>query len=217
MAVALKIPAANLPGILPIFPLSGAIVLPRARLPLNIFEPRYLTMFEDVLKTRERLIGMIQPMDKEAEGPLHMVGCAGRVTSFNETEDGRYMISLTGISRFRFISQVEGFVPYLQAKIDWQEFGRDLGGAEHDDGFDHGGFLALLERFFAAEELDTDWESLKKAETEMLVNSLSMLAPFSPEDKQALLEAKTLRARREILVTLMDFALRRGETGGVMQ
>ncbi|WP_456390868.1 LON peptidase substrate-binding domain-containing protein [Profundibacter sp.] len=211
------IPAANLPDILPLFPLSGAVVLPRARLPLNIFEPRYLAMFEDVLKTRERLIGMIQPVDKEAEGALHGVGCAGRVTSFTETDDGRYMISLTGVSRFRFLNKVEGFVPYLQANIDWQEFTRDLGGAEHDDGFDRDGFLVLLERFFAVEELDTDWDNLKKAETEMLVNSLSMLAPFSPEDKQALLEAKTLSARRQTLLTLMEFALRRGDKGGMMQ
>lgn len=213
----MKITAANLPDTLPMFPLSGAIVLPRARLPLNIFEPRYLTMFEDVLRTRERLIGMIQPLDKEADGPLHTVGCAGRVTGFSEAEDGRYMISLTGVSRFKFIRQVEGAAPYLQAKIDWQDFQRDLGGAEHDDGFDHDGFLVLLERFFAVEELDTDWENLKKAETEMLVNSLSMLAPFSPEDKQALLEAKTLVARRETLVTLMEFALRRGDNKKVMQ
>lgn len=211
------IPAANLPELLPLFPLSGAIVLPRARLPLNIFEPRYLAMFEDVLKTRERLIGMIQPMGKDPEGPLHTVGCAGRVSSFTETDDGRYMISLTGVSRFRFISKVEGFVPYLQAKIDWPEFQRDLGGAEHDTGFDRDGFLALLERFFEVEELDTDWENLNKAETEMLVNSLSMMAPFSPEDKQALLEATTLATRRETLVTLMEFALRRCDGGGVMQ
>ncbi len=211
------IPAANLPDTLPLFPLSGAMVLPRARLPLNIFEPRYLAMFEDVLKTRERLIGMIQPMDHAAEGQMHTVGCAGRVTSFTETEDGRYMISLTGISRFRYQSKVEGFLPYVQAKIDWQEFQRDLGGVEHDGDFDRDGFLKLLERFFEVEELDTDWENLKKAETEMLVNSLSMLAPFSSEDKQALLEARTLNARRETLVTLMEFALRRGDGGGVMQ
>lgn len=211
------ITAANLPDLIPLFPLSGVIVLPRARLPLNIFEPRYLAMFEDVLKTRERMIGMVQPMDIEAEGPLHAVGCAGRVSSFTETDDGRYMVSLTGVSRFTIDQQVEGFVPYLQARVGWQDFERDLGGAEHDDGFDRGQFLGLLERFFAVEELDTDWDNLKKAETEMLVNSLSMLAPFTPEDKQAMLEAKTLAARRETLVTLMEFALRRGETGGMMQ
>ena len=131
--------AANLPDKLPLFSLPGAIVLPRARLPLNIFEPRYLAMFEDVLKTRERLIGMIQPVDKDAEGPMHAVGCAGRVTSFTETDDGRYMISLTGVSRFRLGEQIEGFVPYLQAKSDWQDFARDLGGAEPDAGFERDG------------------------------------------------------------------------------
>lgn len=209
--------AANLPDLIPLFPLSGAIVLPRARLPLNIFEPRYLAMFEDVLKTRDRLIGMIQPMDKAAEGPLHVVGCAGRVTSFTETDDGRYMVSLTGVSRFTIGHQADGDAPYLQAKVDWHEFNRDLGGAEHDIGFDRDRFLNLLERFFAIESLDTDWDNLKKAEVEMLVNSLSMLSPFSPEDKQALLEVKTLTARRETLVTLMEFALRRGENGDMMQ
>lgn len=211
------IPAANLPETLPLFPLSGATILPRTRLPLNIFEPRYLAMFEDILKTRERLIGMIQPMEHAAEGQMHTVGCAGRVSSFTETDDGRYMISLTGVSRFRFQSKVEGFVPYVRAKVDWQEFARDLSGAERDSDFDRDGFLTLLERFFEVEELDTDWDNLKKAETEMLVNSLSMMAPFSPEDKQALLEAPTLSARRETLVTLMEFALRRGDGGGVMQ
>lgn len=211
------IPASNLPDAIPLFPLSGAIVLPRGRLPLNVFEPRYLAMLEDVLKTRERLIGLIQPMDKEAEGPLHAVGCAGRVTSFTETDDGRYMISLTGVSRFRIIEQIEGFTPYLRANIDWQGFDRDLGGTDHISKFDREQFLALLERFFSAEELDADWDNLKKAEPEMLINSLSMLAPFSPEDKQALLEAQTLEARREMLVTLMEFALRRGDKGGVMQ
>lgn len=211
------IPSANLPDTLPLFPLSGAVILPRTRLPLNIFEPRYLAMFEDVLKTRERLIGMIQPMENAAEGQMHTVGCAGRVSSFTETDDGRYMISLTGVSRFRFQSKVDGFLPYAQAKVDWLEFQRDLGGAEHDSCFDRDGFLTLLERFFEVEELDTDWENLKKAETEMLVNSLSMLAPFSSEDKQALLEAKTLATRRETLVTLMEFALRNGDGRGLMQ
>ena len=209
--------ASNLPDTLPLFPLSGAIVLPRGRLPLNVFEPRYLAMFEDVLKTRERLIGVIQPMDKKAEGPLHAVGCAGRVTSFTETDDGRYMVSLTGVSRFQVIEQIEGFTPYLRANVSWQEFERDLGGTEHITTFDREQFLTLLERFFSAEEMDADWDNLKKAEPEMLINSLSMLAPFSPEDKQALLEAQTLEARRETLVTLMEFALRRGDNGGLMQ
>lgn len=209
--------AANLPKLMPLFPLSGAVLLPRARLPLNIFEPRYLTMFEDVLKTRERLIGMIQPLKAETDSPLHTVGCAGRVSSFTETDDGRYMVSLTGISRFVIKQKIEGGEPYLQAAVSWQEFERDLGGGEQDAGFDRDSFLNLLKRFFEIKELDTDWDNLKKAEVEVLVNSLSMLSPFSPEDKQALLEAKTLAARRETLVTLMEFALRRGGNKEVMQ
>jgi len=211
------IPAANLPDTIPLFPLSGAIVVPRGRLPLNIFEPRYLAMLEDVLKTRERLIGMIQPVDKDPEGELHAIGCAGRVTGFNEAKDGRYMITLTGVSRFRLQEQVEGFTPYLRGRIDWQGFARDLGGVEHITSFDRDRFLDLLERFFTAQELESDWDNLTKAEPEMLINSLSMLAPFSPEDKQALLEAPTLADRRDTLVTLMEFVLRRVEGGGVMQ
>jgi len=211
------IPAANLPDTIPLFPLSGAIVVPRGRLLLNVFEPRYLAMLEDVLKTRERLIGMIQPVDKDPEGELHTIGCAGRLTGFNESGDGRYMITLTGVSRFRLQEQVEGFMPYLRGRIDWQDFKRDLGGVEHITSFDRQRFLNLLERFFTAQELESDWENLTKAEPEMLINSLSMLAPFFPEDKQALLEAPTLGDRRDILVTLMEFVLRRVEGGGVMQ
>ncbi len=211
------IPAANLPDTIPLFPLSGAIVVPRGRLPLNVFEPRYLAMLEDVLKTRERLIGMIQPVDKDPEGELHAIGCAGRITGFNEAKDGRYMITLTGVSRFRLQEQVEGFTPYLRGRIDWQGFARDLGGVEHITSFDRERFLDLLQRFFTAQELESDWDNLTKAEPEMLINSLSMLAPFSPEDKQALLEAPTLADRRDTLVTLMEFVLRRVEGGGVMQ
>ncbi len=211
------IPAANLPDTIPLFPLSGAIVVPRGRLPLNVFEPRYLAMLEDVLKTRERLIGMIQPVDKDPEGELHAIGCAGRITGFNEAKDGRYMITLTGVSRFRLQEQVEGFTPYLRGRIDWQGFAHDLGGVEHITSFDRDRFLDLLERFFTAQELESDWDNLTKAEPEMLINSLSMLAPFSPEDKQALLEAPTLADRRDTLVTLMEFVLRRVEGGGVMQ
>jgi len=211
------IPTANLPDTLPLFPLSGAIVVPRGRLPLNVFEPRYLAMLEDVLKTRERLIGMIQPVDKDAEGKLHPIGCAGRITGFNEASDGRYMITLTGVSRFRLVEQIEGFTPYLRGKISWREYERDMAGVDHITSFDREQFFNLLERFFTSEQLDSDWDNLMKAEPEMLINSLSMLAPFSPEDKQALLEAPTLSDRRETLVTLMEFALRRVEGGGVMQ
>lgn len=201
----------DLPGKIPLFPLPGALLLPRARLPLQIFEPRYLAMLEEVLKTPDRLIGMIQPRPgPEGQPLLSSIGCAGRVTAFSETDDGRYMITLTGMSRFRLKREVSGFAPYLAGEVGWGGFERDLGPAEHDPGFDRRGFLALLRRYFAAEELSTDWESLKEADDELLINSLAMLCPFEPEDKQALLEAPSLTTRRETLVTLMEYALRGG-------
>ena len=202
---------ADLPESIPLFPLPGALLLPRARLPLHIFEPRYLAMLDDCMKTRHRLIGMIQPRKgPKGEKRLAAIGCAGRLTQFSETEDGRYMITLTGISRFRLTREITGFTPYIRAEVNWSDFARDLGSSEADDAFDRDGFLDLLGRYFADQHLSTDWEGLKGAETELLVNSLSMLCPFEPEDKQALLEAPTLSTRRETLVTLMEFALRGG-------
>jgi Lon protease-like protein len=199
----------DLPDILPVFPLPGALLLPRARLPLHVFEPRYLALLDDTLKTSHRLIGMIQPYpDARAERPrLHAIGCAGRVTAFSETEDGRYMITLTGVSRFRVTGEVEGFTPYRRCEVSWQGFERDLGGPETDENLDRGAFLALLARYFEAEQLRTDWDSLREADDELLIDSLSMLCPFDPEDKQALLEAPSLATRRETLVTLIRFAL----------
>ncbi|QGX97133.1 ATP-dependent protease [Roseovarius faecimaris] len=204
---------ADLPDVIPVFPLPGALLLPRSRLPLHLFEPRYLAMFEDVLKTPQRLIGMIQPNTvpgRDVNG-LHLIGCAGRVTQFSETEDGRYMITLSGVSRFRIMEEVDGFTPYRRAQVSWGGFERDLGPADEDRGFDRPAFLNLLGRYFAARELQTDWDSLKEADDELLINSLSMLLGFEPEDKQALLEAPSLTTRRETLVTLIEFALRSGE------
>ncbi len=120
------------------------------------------------------------------------------------------MITLTGISRFRLVNEVKGFTPYIRAAVKWDGFHRDLGPTEVDGGFRRPDFLDLLGRYFSAQQLSTDWDSLKEAETELLVNSLSMLCPFDPEDKQALLEAPTLQTRRETLVTLMEFALHAG-------
>ena len=209
----------DLPDTIPVFPLPGALLLPRARLPLHIFEPRYLAMLDDTLKTSHRLIGMIQPRDPAREGgpKLHAIGCAGRLTAFSETEDGRYMITLSGVSRFRVSNEIEGFTPYRRCDVSWDGFERDLGGAEHDDGFDRDSFFRTLSRYFEAEGLQTDWESLKEADDELLLNSLSMLCPFEPEDKQALLEAPSLTTRRETLVTLLEFALRSGGTEEPMQ
>ena len=208
--------ASDLPDTIPLFPLPGALVLPRARLPLHIFEPRYLAMVEDCLATRTRLIGMIQPRVTPAGGGdrLHSIGCAGRLTSFSETEDGRYMITLIGVSRFRLIEDLgTGPAPYRRGRVQWDTFARDLGRAEQDPRLDRVGFLDLLARYFEAVNLSAEWPSLKDAEDEMLINALSMLCPFDPEDRQALLEAPSLATRRETLVTLMEFALRGGATG----
>ena len=212
------IQAADLPETIPVFPLPGALLLPRARLPLHIFEPRYLAMVEDALKSRTRLIGMICPRETPSgEKRLNAIGCAGRITGFSETEDGRYMITLSGISRFRVKEEVQGFTPYRRCAVDWAPFSRDLGLAETDQGFDRSEFLQILGRYFASQKLSSDWDSLKEAEPELLVNAISMLCPFSPEDKQALLEAPSLTTRRETLVTLIEFALRGGSAEDLIQ
>ncbi|MGR3467642.1 MAG: LON peptidase substrate-binding domain-containing protein [Shimia sp.] len=207
----------DLPGTIPIFPLPGALLLPRARLPLHIFEPRYLQMLEDTLKTPHRLIGMVQPFEGPDGERLHSIGCGGRISAFSETEDGRYMITLGGISRFRVQQEVSGFTPYRRAEVDWSGFERDVGKVEEDPGFERERFFTILRRYFEAHSLETDWESLKEAEEELLINSLSMLCPFEPEDKQALLEAPSLATRRETLVTLIEFALRGGADEEIMQ
>ncbi len=210
---------ADLPRTIPLFPLSGALLLPHASLPLNIFEPRYLAMLEDTLKTRHRLVGMVQPHEppKARVGEkLHKIGCAGRVVAFQETHDRRYLITLAGICRFEIVTEQAGFTPYLRADVAWDRFGDDLGRGRGDEEFDRPAFLDLLNRYFRAMSLRVDWESLREAPEERLVNSLAILCPFEMEEKQALLEAADLRDRRETLVTLMEFALQsRGE--GTMQ
>lgn len=210
--------AVDLPETLSVFPLPGALLLPRSRLPLHLFEPRYLQMLEDALKTSQRLIGMVQPNPLPGrDSALHLIGCAGRVTQFSETEDGRYMVTLAGISRFRVQKEIEGFLPYRRCDVSWDGFSHDMGRAEEDQTFDRAKFLSLLDRFFSARELSTDWETIKDADDELLINSLSMLLDFNPEDKQALLEAPSLSTRRETLVTLIEFALRGGANEELLQ
>lgn len=198
----------TLPDIVPLFPLPGAVLLPRTRLPLHIFEPRYLQMMEDVLRSGDRLIGMIQPI---GEG-MASIGTAGRVTMFSEDDDGRMMISLRAVSRFRLTEVVEGFTPYLRGRVDWSAFRADRRTAEPDDpGFDRPAFMDRLGRYMAARGLSTDWNAAEEAGDELLVNSLSMLLPLGVEDKQALLEAATLPERRTILDGLMEYALHGGD------
>ena len=203
----------DLPTTIPIFPLPGALLLPRARLPLHLFEPRYLAMLDDAMKTDSRLIGMVQPCETPdgTNGRLHAIGCAGRVTAMSETEDGRYMITLSGMSRFRLREEVEGFVPYRRAKVDWTGFDADLGPEEQDPDMDRDALMDLLSRFFEERGLSTDWDTMADAEPELLINSLSMMCPFEPEERQALLEAPSLVTRRETLVTLIEYALHSGD------
>ena len=209
----------NLPDVIPVFPLPGALLLPRSRLPLHLFEPRYLQMFDDALKTPERLIGMVQPNEvpgREGTG-LHTIGCAGRITQFSETEDNRYLITLGGMSRFRVVKEVEGFSPYRKCEVNWDGFDRDLGDTEEDVVFDREPFLNKLSKYFTAQGLSADWETLKDADDELLINSLSMMLDFDLEDKQALLEAPSLSTRRETLLTLIEFNLLSGPDGEMMQ
>lgn len=204
---------ADLPAIIPIFPLPGVLLLPRARLPLHIFEPRYIAMLEDCMKTPSRLIGMVQTQGADGTR-LASVGCAGRLSSFSETEGGRYMITLTGVSRYRLGAEVEGFTPFRRFSVDWHDFAGDRAGGDEDDpGLDRPAFLALLSRYFEARKLGVDWKNLSKAEPELLINALSMLLPLPPEDKQALLESPSLTDRRQTLTALIEFALRMGEDG----
>ena len=205
----------DLPKSIPIFPLPKAVLLPRSRLPLHIFEPRYLAMVEDSMKTPHRLIGMLQPTGND--GRLHSIGCAGKLTQFSETEDGRYMVTLTGISRYRVENEIEGFSPYRRFNVLWDDFEKDRKTPEQDNEFDRDSFFKLLGKFLEGESLSTDWETLQQADNELLINSLSMMLDFDLEDKQALLEAPSLQTRRETLTTLFEFSLRGGADDEVLQ
>ncbi|MDO5527809.1 MAG: LON peptidase substrate-binding domain-containing protein [Paracoccus sp. (in: a-proteobacteria)] len=204
----------DLPDALPLFPLGGAVLLPRTRLPLNIFEPRYLQMVEDVLKTPERLIAVIQQLDDD--GALATVGAAGRIVGFSEDEDGRYMIALGHVARFRLLSVDEGFSPYLTGRVKWS--GQDEApAAAADKDWDRTRFLSLLRRYMDGHELSTDWDAARDADAELLVNSLAMALPFEAQEKQALLEARDACARRELLEGLLEYELRGGDSDEVLQ
>ena len=207
---------ADLPDVIPVFPLTDALLLPRGRLPLNLFEPRYLAMFDDALKTDHRMIGMIQPADQGDPPGLRNVGCAGRISSFSETDDGRYLIVLAGVLRFTPAEEMQGFTPYRRVRADWGPFHDDLKPMAPDEDFDRSEFLNILQRYFETSGLSTDWDSLQEADEETLVNSLAMLCPYSAEEKQALLEAATLAERRASLTALMEFAIASmGEEGSL--
>ncbi len=197
----------NLPARLPVFPLSGALLLPRCRLPLNIFEPRYLKMTEDALAA-DRLIGMVQPIGVESEdgGPaLFGTGCAGRISSFSETDDGRILIILTGVSRFDVVEELDVDTPYRQVIPAWEAYRPDLT-VPVDGSIDRQRLYASLRVYFETRDLDTDWDVLEGATDENLINSLAMSCPFDPTEKQALLEADGLDERGRLMLSLLDMA-----------
>jgi hypothetical protein len=196
----------TLPDTIPIFPLTGVLLLPRGRLPLNIFEPRYLAMTRDALGG-ERLIGMIQPSDPGEGGmnpAVYPIGCAGRVTAFSETDDGRYLITLTGVSRFRIREELPLLSGYRRVVPEWAAFGGDLEPTE--PGFDRERLIRELKAYFTQRQIEADWSLIDKAPAEHLVSSIAMLCPFAPSEKQALLEAADLDARAELLTALVEMA-----------
>jgi len=207
-------PPSGLPQEVPLFPLAGAVLLPGGQLPLNVFEPRYLRMVDDVL-SGARMIGMVQPLD-DAGGNhpnLYSVGCAGRVTSFLETADGRYMITLSGRRRFRITQEMSTDTPYRIAQADWNAFDIDAHGDKSGENVDRESFLNVMQNYLDAEGLQTDWEEASSASIDALVVSLAMGCPFAPNEKQALLEAQTVEERAASLMALMEMS-RGDENGG---
>jgi Lon protease-like protein len=198
------IKAADLPQVIPVFPLSGILLLPRGQLPLNIFEPRYLNMIDDAM-AGDRIIGMVQPLGGPQSLPrLSPIGCAGRITSFNETSDGRYLITLTGCARFRLEAELPVQTPYRQVRAAFGAFESDLNAPPVDEGaLDRDNLLEALKAYLETRGLDIDWETAETAPPEALVNSLAMALPFDPAEKQALLEAVDLDERALVLTALM--------------
>lgn len=204
---------AALPESLPIFPLTGVLLLPRGRLPLNIFEPRYLAMTEDALKA-ERLIGMVQPQEgqgDDGEPRVYRTGCAGRMTSFSETEDGRYLITLTGLARFDIAQELPRDRLYRRVVPDWQPYRGDL--AESAGVFDRARLLSALKPYLERQGVVADWPAVEATPEERLVTTIAMVAPLRPSEKQALLEARDLAERARLLTALIEMSVHGTEDG----
>ncbi|TKT82907.1 LON peptidase substrate-binding domain-containing protein [Aquamicrobium sp. LC103] len=205
--------ASDLPEVLPVFPLTAALLLPGGRIPLNIFEPRYLEMVDHAL-AHDRLIGMVQPRLDGATRPdgepeICDVGCIGRLTSFAETGDGRYLISLQGVCRFRVVSEKTVKSPFRQCGVNCfaADLDEDAGAAD----VDRSALLKAFRAYLKANDLDADWDSISRAENATLVNALSMMAPYGAAEKQALLEAPDLKTRAETLIAITEMALARAD------
>ncbi|MCP8938728.1 LON peptidase substrate-binding domain-containing protein [Alsobacter sp. SYSU M60028] len=211
------------PAVLPLFPLPGALLLPRGEMPLNIFEPRYVAMIDEALRGA-RVFGMIQPElgHDPQEGlvvapPLQAIGCAGRITQFAETGDGRYLVTLTGIARFRVVHELETATPFRQARVDFSPYARDFEPRAGEQEVDRDGVIRTLKLFVEANELKVDWKGIRDASNEALVNALAMMSPFEPREKQALLEAPDLKTRAEILIAITEMELARGGSDSPLQ
>jgi uncharacterized protein len=208
-----------LPGVIPVFPLPGALLLPRGQMPLNIFEPRYLAMTDDALRSGHRLIGMIQP-DPTHPGPdqnkpnLFRVGCVGRITQFAESGDGRYLIQLTGIARFRIDEELPVATPYRQCRVSYRPFADDFVARKGEDAVDRKALLRALTDFLKANNLKADWQGIENAPNEALVNALAMMSPYDAAEKQAMLEAPDLKTRAEILIAVTEIELAKSKTPG---
>jgi uncharacterized protein len=197
----------DLPSIIDVFPLSGVLLLPRGQLPLNVFEPRYLALVDSAL-SGSRLIGIIQPTQNEEKvlkPALATIGCAGRLTAYRESDDGRYMITLSGVCRFKMVEELETETPYRRVAADFAPFVGDLSVADESD-FPRERLLTALKDYLSRRDLKADWKSVLSAPPETLVNALAMLCPFEPAEKQALLEAPTWAERVDTLIALLEMA-----------
>jgi Lon protease-like protein len=196
----------DLPKTLPIFPLNGVLLLPRGRLPLNIFEPRYLAMFDDAL-AGDRLVGMVQLSEPRGAGQpaVFQIGCAGRITSFQETDDGRYHVALDGVARFRVDAELPLHRGYRSVRPDWSAYAGDLTDQECD--LDRRRLIDLLQSYFRINGLSANWDAVEDAPDERLLTSVAMICPFAPPEKQALLEADCLSERGRLMMTLLEIAI----------
>ncbi|MGQ0741190.1 MAG: LON peptidase substrate-binding domain-containing protein [Alphaproteobacteria bacterium] len=207
---------AELPSVIPVFPLADVLLLPRAHLPLNIFEPRYLAMVDAVMSGK-RIIGMIQPREAAPGDPapalvdagslaLVDVGCAGRITAYSETDDGRYLITLTGVARFRVAEERDAQTPFRQIVADYAPFASDLVALSKEPEIARNRLMNALKPYLAVRNLQTDWQTVMDAPAELLVNALATMCPFAPEEKQALLEAPSVPERAEMIIALIEMA-----------
>ena len=210
--------SADLPENIPVFPLPGALLLPRGQMPLNIFEPRYLAMVDDSMRDGHRLIGMIQP-DPAHPGPedkptLYRVGCVGRITQLAESGDGRYLMQLTGVARFRVEAELKVATAYRQCRVTYQPFADDFIARKGEEQVDRKALLETLSAFLKANNLKTNWQDIESAPNEAVVNALAMMSPYGVAEKQALLEAPDLKTRAEVLIAVTEMELAKKTAGG---